>query len=380
MASLIAPAKRFKALLHHFTQSGLSTVMGAFFCLILAGTTVYSFIEGWSWLDALYATIITITTVGYGDLSPQTVPGRVFAIVFTLFAIGLGGYAISTMAALVIERQASRRNRQLLEKRMKRIAQLDQHIIICGANKVSEAVAIELHNLRQSIVLIDQDEALVKEALLFLHPEYFEHMVAKLTDVTDGGNMAEYEALSLAELAEKVDVAYIIADPTDESVLLQAGIERAKGLIPCMPDDRDNLSIVVGARVLAERYHNEDLRIMSRVESYRYVRKLLISGAHEIRLPTVVSGYQMASHLLNPEFSQWWSDMLLHDTQRIGDAAVADHPHWAGKTVADVRRHHEQLVIAIKRGDEYISAPLPEQTIQADDVLILLGNAISPAV
>lgn len=376
MAQFIALVKRLKEFAHQLTRSGLTTVTGAFFWLIIIGTIAYSFIEGWSWLDALYATIITITTVGYGDLSPQTVPGRIFAIIFTLFAIGLGGYAISTLAAVVIERQSTRHNRQLLEKRMKRIAELDQHVIICGANTVSQAVAIELHNLHQPIIIIDQDEALLKEALLLLHPEYFQNMIATLMDVADRGNMANYEALPLAELAEIVEVPYIVACPTDENILLQAGLERARGLLPCLPDDRDNLSIVVGARVLAERYHNTNLRIMSRVETYQYVRKLLISGAHEIRLPTVVSGYQMASHLLNPEFSQWWSQMLHNDTQRFGDATVADHPDWVGKSVSDLRREADQLVIAIKREGEYISAPLPEETIQTKDVLILFGKTI----
>jgi len=348
----------------------------ATFWLIAVGTVAYAFIEGWSWLDALYATIITITTVGYGDLSPQTVPGRIFAIIFTLFAIGIGGYAISTLAAYVIERQATRRERQLREKRMRRIAEMKQHFIICGADKLAQGLAIELHNLNQPLVIIGQDESLLKETMLVLQPEYFQHFLASLADFTDGGTMATYEAMSLAKLSEVVGAPYLLADPTDDAVLLQAGIARAKGLIPCLPDDRDNLSIVVGARVLAERSQNKDLRIMSRVEDLQYLRKIMISGAHEIRHPGVVTGYQMASHLLNPDFSQWWGQMLINNTQRFGDAAVADHPDWIGKTVADLRRRREQLVIAIKRDGEYISAPLPEETIQADDILILLGVVV----
>lgn len=375
MSLIVAIAKRLKEITHKLTLAGMASVTGAFFWLILIGTAAYSFFEGWSWPDALYATIITVTTVGYGDLSPQTVPGRIFTMIFALAAIGLAGYAISNLAVLVVERQATRRNRQLLERRMKKIAELDKHVIICGANRVGQAVAVELHNLRQSIVIIDLNESLVKEALLLLHPEYFQHMVAKLTEVNDGGNMADYEAMPLDELAETAGAFYITGDPSDESVLVRAGIERAKGLIPCLRDDRDNLSIVVGARVLAERCNNTDLQIMSRVESYKYMRKLLISGAHQIRLPTVVSGYQMASHLINPVFSEWWSDMMLNNTRRFGDAAADDHPDWVGKNVADLRRHHDQLVIAIKRDGKYISAPLPEEKIRAGDVLVLLGNA-----
>jgi len=376
MTLFIALVKRLRELKYRLTRSDLLIVVVATFALIVVGTVAYAFIEGWSWLDSLYATIITITTVGYGDLSPQTALGRAFAIIFTLFAIGIGGYAISTLAAYVIEEQANRHERQLQEKRMRRIAEMDQHFIVCGANKLAQGLAIELRNLNQPVVVIEEDESLLKEMMLVLHPEYFQYFIANLNDFTDGGTMSTYEAMSLAELSELVNVPYLQANPTDDAVLMHAGIARAKGLIPCLPDDRDNLSVVIGARVLAERGENADLRIMSRVENLHYLRKILISGAHEIRHPGVVTGYQIASHMLNPEFSQWWGQMQLNKKERFGDAAVADHPNWAGKTVGDMQREHGQLILAIKRDDAYISTPFPEEIIQADDILILLGSAL----
>ncbi len=376
MTLFIALVKRLKELKYRVTRSDLLLVVVATFALIIVGTVAYALIEGWSWLDSLYATIITMTTVGYGDLSPQTALGRAFAIVFTLLAIGIGGYAISTLAAYVIEEQANRHERQLREKRMRSIAEMDQHFIVCGANKLAQGLAIELRNLSQPVVVIEEDEALLKELMLVLHPEYFQYFIANLNDFTDGGTMSVYEVMSLAELSELVSVPYLQANPTDDAVLMQAGIVRAKGLVPCLPDDRDNLSVVIGARVLAERGENEDLRIISRVENLHYLRKILISGAHEIRHPGVVTGYQIASHMLNPEFSQWWGQMQLNKNERFGDAAAADHPDWVGKTVGDMRREHEQLVIAIKREGAYLSKPLPEEIIQADDILILLGSAL----
>ncbi len=105
------------------------------------------------------------------------------------------------------------------------------------------------------------------------------------------------------------------------------------------------------------------------------MRKLLISGAHEVRHPGAVTGYQVASHMLNPEYSLWWNQVINSSQHRFGDTAVSDHPDWIGKTVADLRQQHEQLVIAIKRNEAYISSPTLDEMIQKDDILILFGSA-----
>ena len=95
-----------------YRRSSLLPLLLPFLLLILVGTIVYSILEGWTLFDSLYATIITITTVGYGDLSPQSQSGRVFAIFFTLFAIGLAGYAISSAAAVIFETQQQNREKK----------------------------------------------------------------------------------------------------------------------------------------------------------------------------------------------------------------------------------------------------------------------------
>ena len=151
--------KRLAAL---FTRSTFPMLALAIISLILLGTTVYSLSEGWSWLDALYATIITITTVGYGDLSPQTTSGRIFAVVFTLGAIGIGGYALTEMTAVVIERQATRKERRLGNRRMKAIKELHDHIIVCGVDHVGMHVAKEYQRTNTPFVIVESDEAVLK--------------------------------------------------------------------------------------------------------------------------------------------------------------------------------------------------------------------------
>jgi voltage-gated potassium channel len=119
------------------TRSGLGLSLVPIFALIGLGTVAYAYLEGWSLPDALYTTIITITTGGYGDFSPQTGAGRLFAIIFTLSAIGLADYAISTLAAMVIRWEHDRVQRHIQEQRMTTIASLNNHIIVCGGGAIS---------------------------------------------------------------------------------------------------------------------------------------------------------------------------------------------------------------------------------------------------
>src|SRR5690349_7295219 len=129
----------------HYGRSEVWRVLGAIAGLALTGTVGYSLIEGWSPLDALYVTIITITTVGYGDFTPQSAEGRIFAIFFTLFAISIGGYSISMLAAYAIESRAQNNLNKSRKRRMDRIKALQRHYILCGADLVGTRIAEEFY-------------------------------------------------------------------------------------------------------------------------------------------------------------------------------------------------------------------------------------------
>jgi voltage-gated potassium channel len=144
--------------------------------MIVIGTVSYSLIEGWFWLDALYVTIITITTIGYGDFTPQTTLGRIFAIFYSLGAIAISGYALSTFAAYIIDNQATRIEQKLRKRRMKRIEDLKQHMIVCGADTLGARIVREFNSANTPFIMIDTDETNLKQALLFIHPEYFKQL------------------------------------------------------------------------------------------------------------------------------------------------------------------------------------------------------------
>jgi voltage-gated potassium channel len=347
-------------------------IFAAGLTVILIGTFAYAWLEGWTLLDSLYATVITITTVGYGDLSPHSPSGRLFAVFFTLIAVGIAGYAVSVLAASVIERQSTKVARTLRKRNMNRIEALSRHMIICGSDFVGTRIALEYQQTRTPFVLVDANEEMLKQTLLLLIPAYHQATLQSFVHAK-GVNLAEYENMTLAEAAETAGVAYHHGAPTDDNVLWRAGIERAAGLLATLPDDRDNLAVVIGARAMARQAGNESLRIMSRVEDMRNIRKLRFSGVDEVRTPSSVGGAEMALHLANPEIGKWWYARFRDEETngRFGQVLVdSEQPAWLQRSVADIQATERLLILAVKREGRYLSPPPQGTIIQAGDIAI----------
>lgn len=366
---------KFRSRIHRLRDSGVIIIIAPTVILVAIGTTVYSLLEGWSLLDALYATIITMTTVGYGDLSPRTPSGRLFAIFFTLAAIGLASYAISALAAYVIEESLAKRERKLKERRMKQIQSLTNHVIICGGGVIGHRTANELRKRGTPFVLIEPDEESLRWALLWLHQGYVEKRLAIWNELEDVDVTAD-EGKSIAELAAEVDILYLMEDPTQETSLRHAGIDRAQGLITAMDDDRDNMAIILSGRDMANRLNNPRLRIVSRVVNEWNMRRLKLAGANEVIAPNLRGGYLLASQMLHPVLAEFWDHMILNSEQlvRFTDMHINEHPHLAGKTVGHLQQERGQMAVAIKRNGEFLYAPNPETLFEPNDSIIILGQ------
>lgn len=320
-------------LLHRHRLLRASFLIGITFAV---GTVGYHLLEGWSFLDALYMTMITMTTVGYGETHPLTPAGRVFTMVLLITSIGIAGYAISTLGSFIIEGEF---RRVVQGRRMdKQIAALKDHVVLCGAGHTGAYITAELYKSRTPFVIIEQD------------PD------------------------AIQQVQRIGDILYLQADATQDEVLRLAGIERAKGLVTALSEDKDNLFIVLSARSL-----NPRLRIVSRLIEEKNTEKLRKAGADEIVSPNAIGGLRMASLIIRPSVVSFLDEMLRvrGKTLRVEEVSLSGGSPLVGKTLAevDIGRRLGLLVMAIKSEDrEYHFNPGAQTLLKSGDVLFVIGT------
>jgi voltage-gated potassium channel len=308
-----------------------------FIIAVIIGTLGFNVVEGWSLEESFYATVITVTTIGYGDFSPTNGLGRLFTVFLSLFAIGIGGYAISAVTAFVVEGEFQRIFKG--QKMHKQIAKLNQHIILCGVGHIGYQIAEEFHLTRTPFVAI------------------------------------EVAPQALEELLRLGEIPYVAGDATKDETLRLAGIERAKGLVTALSDDKDNVFVVLSARSL-----NPKLRIVARLTNAENAGKLRRAGADEIVSPNVIGGLRMASVMIRPSVVSFLDGMLRADqTLRVEELAAREitlSPQFAGPLqIKHIGAHTNLLVMAIKAQDgRYHYKPGGETVIAEHDLLIVIGT------
>jgi voltage-gated potassium channel len=301
----------------------------------VAGTLGYMLIEKWPPLDSLYMTIITLTTVGFGEIRELSEAGRLFTIFLILFGIGTVGYGVGNLAAFLIE---GRLQDLFRERRMERdIENLEDHIILCGYGQNGAHAGEELRRSGILFLVIEKDtekvERLREEGLLVLQ-----------------------------------------GDATEDETLRKAGIERAYGLITALPQDADNVYVTLTARGF-----NPDLTIVAMATSESAERKLLRAGANRVISPSEIGGRRMASVLIRPEVVNFL-DVMMHGDDlelRLEEVRIQEGSHIVGKSIRDcrIREHTGALVIAYRpRGKPLVVNPAAETVLQPGDVLIVMGK------
>jgi voltage-gated potassium channel len=296
------------------------------------GVVGYRLIGGWSLFDALYMTIITISTVGYGEVHPLSTGGRVFTIFLILGGIGGAFYAIFGIAAYVVEGQFGI---TLGRRRMKtRIANLKDHFILCGYGKVGEETASVFEEEGVPFVIIDnKPDCLIR--------------------------------------AERSGYTYLQGDATRDEVLKEAGIEHARGLVAAVGSDADNTYITLSARGL-----QPTLFITARASDSETENKLKRAGADRVVSPSTIGGRRLAMLALRPAVvdfldivaSPRWPEI------EMANVAVGDQSSLNGQTMKDIRQCSKAMVIAIKKkSGQLVLNPPEEEKIAAGDSLFVMG-------
>jgi voltage-gated potassium channel len=304
---------------------------------IVFGTVGFHLIERWTLADSLYVTVQTLTTVGYGDIPPHTATGRAFAVVVML--IGVAGVAlfVSTIVQSVVQSELiSTFGQRRLSKKM---SKLRDHYIICGSGRVGSHLVRDLLAANESFVVIENDQQ------------------------------------RAAEFSQR-GVNVIVGDATLEESLRDVGVEHARGLAACLPNDADNVYVVLTARDL-----NPNLRIVARAAEEQAEAKLLRAGANHVVAPTIIGGHRMAVALTKPAVSEFMDSITASELglgfEQVEVDAASSLVGQALRSTA-IRSELDVVIVSIRRqSGEIFFNPAGDATIESGDILIAIGRADS---
>lgn len=308
-------------------------------CLLIAilaiGTTGFQLIEGWSFMDALYMTVITAATVGYQEVRPLGEAGRAFNILLILFGLGTTTYVAATIVQFVVEgRIRAIMGRRRLDRKINR---MNQHYIVCGYGRIGRILCQTLRQRPVDLVAVEK-------------------------------------APELVAAMEQDGVLYIQGDATSEEVLLRAGIERAKGLVAVLATDTDNVFLVLTARQLAPK-----LTIIARSSREESRKKLIAAGADLVESPYEMGAYRLAQRIMRPavtSFLEFAFSGTRKDIQ-LEELVVGSGSELAGMSLKDsgIRQKYDLIVIAIKTAaGAMLFNPSFESVIAAGDTVIAVGE------
>jgi len=317
--------------------------------LLLAGVFVFGTIGyrllgvgKWSWLDCAYMTTITLTTVGYGDVLgvQATSAGKIYTMVLLVSGMGIVLYSVSAITALIVEGDLGHYFRE--KKMLKKASEMERHVIVCGVGSTGIHIVEELHRNRRAVVAIEADEAHIGQLIERLGPE----------------------------------VVVLHGDAAHEDILVAAGIERAETLVAALHEDRDNMLLVVTARVL-----NPDVRIISKCVEIEKEPMFRRAGANGVVSPNRTGGMRVASQILRPNVVDFLDQMLRQEGEALRFAEVRIRPGspLAGKTLSSTGIG-EKLGVRIVAGFDPSTGRYEYNLggnwmIRPESVLIFIGDA-----
>jgi voltage-gated potassium channel len=306
----------------------------AFTILVVGGTLGFIAIERMSPLNALYMTVITLSSVGFGEVSPLHPAGKVFVILLILFGVGLIGFVATVLGEMVVEGQF----REIVQRRKMEnsIHKMSRHCIVAGYGRVGRKVVQELHRSKAPFVVIEKD-------------------AASLADLLDEG------------------YPHVKGDATDEEVLEHAGISRARTLVSTLPDEAQNVYLALTARHL-----NAELKIIARADFEEGEKKLIRAGADHVVIPHVLGGSRMAMAALRPNVVDFMHMATGgEEGLNVEEIVVPPGSHLDGKSLqeSNLKQQYGVNIIGLRQKDKkLVINPGAQTVIRGEDILVLIGQ------
>ena len=317
-------------------ESRINKTLALVFVILSLGVSGYMLLSNYSFVDALYMTVITITTVGFGEVKPFTPEEKIFTVFLILTSITVFGYAVSTFSEFIV---SGRLFEQFKHRKVeKQIKNLKGHTIVCGFGRNGNQAILKLNNYNEKLVVVEKDKEMISEL-------------------------------------DNNSILNIQGDATLDETLLRAGIKSAANLITALPSDADNLFVVLTANQL-----NNKCKIISRASNESSYSKLKIAGASNVIMPDKLGGDHMASLVVTPDVIEFVDRLTIEGetTANLEEIAVDDLPkEYIDKTILDLdlRRKTGCTVIGFKAPDNsYLINPEASIVLQKDSHLIVLGR------
>jgi voltage-gated potassium channel len=304
--------------------------------VLVMGVSGYMIIEGYSFIEAIYMTVITVTTVGFNEVRTLTEGGRIFTIFLILTSFGNFAYAISVFTQSILSGEIALIYTNRIMKR--KLDSLQDHVIVCGYGRVGRQAVSKLMFYKQKIVVIDEQEIEDED----LRPD---------------------------------DVIFIQGDSTKDDLLLEAGVRKAKAVITALPSDADNLYVVLSVREM-----RNDILIISRVSNERSNSKLKAAGANNTIMPDHVGGAHIASLVVTPDVVEFLDHISVEGEASINleEISVDNIPEsYRARKISDleIRKQTGCTVIGYKTTEgEYVINPGAEMELLPSSKLFVLGR------
>lgn len=304
--------------------------------IMFVGIAGYMFLSNYGFVDALYMTVITMTTVGFGEVEPLNEQARVFTIFLILASVVIVGYALSVITEYIL----SKNNIEELKykKMQKQIDSYKNHVIICGYGRNGKQAARKLLAYKKPFVVIEKDKA-------------------------------------IEERLQMDNVPYVIGNANEDEVLIQAGVHRASSFISALPNDADNLFVVLTTRQI-----NKNISIISRASQDSSYEKLKFAGANNVIMPDRIGGDHMASLVVVPGLMEFIDNLSIVGKSNINIEEIAVETLSSKGAVGtikdlDLRKKTGCTVIGYKDANgEYTVNPEAEIQLEPQSKIIVLGR------